>query len=36
MNTRLLMTMHVSVGTLLAIGAVLHGTRRTAPFEEIL
>jgi hypothetical protein len=30
MNTRLLMTMHVSVGTLLAIGAVLHGTRRTA------
>src|SRR4030095_5173654 len=31
MNTRLLMTMHVTVGTLLNIGAVPHGTRRTAP-----
>jgi hypothetical protein len=31
MNTRLLMTMNVSVGTLLNIGAVPHGTRRTAP-----
>ena len=31
MNTRLLMTMHVRVGTLLNIGAVPHGTRRTAP-----
>jgi len=31
MNTRLLMTMHVKVGTLLNIGAVPHGTRRTAP-----
>src|SRR6185436_15525541 len=30
MNTRLLMTMHVKVGTLLNIGAVPHGTRRTA------
>jgi hypothetical protein len=31
MNTRLLMTMHVKVGTLQNIGAVPHGTRRTAP-----
>jgi hypothetical protein len=31
MNTCLLMTMHVQVGTLLNIGAVPHGTRRTAP-----
>ena len=31
MNTRLLMTMHVNVGTLLNIGAVPYGTRRTAP-----
>jgi len=31
MNTRLLMTMHVEVGTLLNIGAVPYGTRRTAP-----
>ena len=31
MNTRLLMTMYVKVGTLLNIGAVPHGTRRTAP-----
>jgi hypothetical protein len=31
MNTRLLMTMHVKVGTLLKIGGVPHGTRRTAP-----
>ena len=31
MNTRLLMTMHVKVGTLLNIGAVPYGTRRTAP-----
>src|SRR5262245_58720171 len=31
MNTRLLMTMHVKVGTLVNIGAVPHGTRRTAP-----
>ena len=31
MQTRLLMTMHVKVGTLLNIGAVPHGTRRTAP-----
>jgi hypothetical protein len=30
MNTRLLMTMHVKIGTLLNIGAVAHGTRRTA------
>jgi uncharacterized protein DUF3237 len=30
MNTRLLMTMHVKVGTLLNIGTVPHGTRRTA------
>ena len=33
MNTRLLMTMHVKVGTLLNIGAVPHGTRRTAPLD---
>jgi hypothetical protein len=31
MDTRLLMTMQVKVGTLLNIGAVPHGTRRTAP-----
>ena len=31
MNTRLLMTMHVKVATVLNIGAVPHGTRRTAP-----
>jgi uncharacterized protein DUF3237 len=31
MNTSLLMTMHVQVGPLLNIGAVPHGTRRTAP-----
>ena len=31
MNTRLLMVMHVKVGTLLNIGAVPHGIRRTAP-----
>ena len=31
MNTRLLMTLHVKVGTLLNIGAVPHGIRRTAP-----
>ena len=31
MNTRLLMMMHVKVGTLLNIGAVPYGTRRTAP-----
>jgi hypothetical protein len=30
MNTRLLMTMEVKVGALLNIGAVPHGTRRTA------
>ena len=30
MNTRPLMTMHVKVGALLNIGAVPHGTRRTA------
>ena len=30
MNTRLLMMMHVQVGTPLTIGAVPHGTRRTA------
>jgi Protein of unknown function (DUF3237) len=30
MNTRLLMTMYVKVGTLLNVGAVPHGTRRTA------
>ena len=33
MNTRLLMRMHVKVGTLLNIGAVPHGTRRTAPLS---
>jgi len=33
MNTRLLMTMHVKVGTPLNIGAVPHGTRRTAPLD---
>jgi hypothetical protein len=31
MNTRLLMVMHVKVGTPLNIGAVPYGTRRTAP-----
>ena len=31
MNTRLLMTLHVTVGTPQNIGAVPHGTRRTAP-----
>ena len=31
MNTRLLMTMHVTVGPVLNIGAVPYGTRRTAP-----
>ena len=31
MNTRLLMVMHVKVGTLQNIGGVPHGTRRTAP-----
>jgi hypothetical protein len=31
MNTRLLMVMHVKVETMLNIGAVPHGTRRTAP-----
>ena len=31
MNTRLLMTMHVKVGSVLNIGAVPYGTRRTAP-----
>ena len=31
MNTRLLMALHVKVGTLLNIGPVPHGTRRTAP-----
>ena len=31
MDTRLLMTMHVKVGTLLNVGAVPHGTRRIAP-----
>ena len=31
MNTRLLMTMQVNVGTPQNIGAVPHGTRRTAP-----
>jgi Protein of unknown function (DUF3237) len=31
MNTRLLMTMHVKVGTLQNIGAVPYGHRRTAP-----
>ena len=31
MNTRLLMMMKVTVGTLVNIGAVPHGTRRTAP-----
>jgi hypothetical protein len=31
MNTRLLMTMQVNVGTVQNIGALPHGTRRTAP-----
>jgi hypothetical protein len=31
MNTRLLMMLHVKVGTPLNIGSVPHGTRRTAP-----
>ena len=33
MNTRLLMMMHVKVGTLQSIGTVPHGTRRTAPLD---
>ena len=33
MNTRLLMMMHVQVGTPLNIGAVPYGTRRTAPLS---
>lgn|SRR5262245_40588817 len=33
MNTRLLMTMTVKVGTPLNIGAVPHGVRRTAPLD---
>src|SRR5215831_13658727 len=33
MNTRLLMTMQVNVGTPQNIGAVPHGTRRTAPIS---
>ena len=33
MNTRLLMTMNVKVGTLQNIGGVPHGTRRTAPLS---
>ena len=33
MNTRLLMTMRVKVGTVQNIGAVAHGTRRTAPLS---
>jgi hypothetical protein len=33
MNTRLLMTMRVKVGTVVNIGAVPHGTRRTAPLS---
>src|SRR5262245_12247553 len=33
MNTRLLMVMHVKVGTPLNIGAVPHGTRRIAPLS---
>ena len=33
MNTRLLMMMHVKVGTPLSIGAVPYGTRRTAPLS---
>ena len=33
MNTRLLMMMHVKVGTLLNVGAVPRGTRRTAPLS---
>jgi Protein of unknown function (DUF3237) len=31
MNTRLLMMMHVNVATVLNVGAVPHGVRRTAP-----
>jgi hypothetical protein len=31
MNTRLLMVVRVEVGTLQNIGAMPHGTRRTAP-----
>src|SRR4029450_4436717 len=31
MNTRLLMTMYVKVGTVRNIGALPYGTRRTAP-----
>src|SRR6476620_8657813 len=33
MNTRLLMMMHVKVAAVLNIGAVPHGTRRTAPLS---
>src|SRR5262249_5275282 len=33
MNTRLLMTLHVLVATPQNIGAVPHGTRRTAPLS---
>src|SRR5438094_10236179 len=33
MNTRLLMMMHVNVATPQNIGAVPHGTRRTAPLS---
>src|SRR4029434_5838621 len=32
-NTRLLMNMHVQVGAPLNVGAVPHGTRRTAPLS---
>ena len=33
MNTRLLMMMHVKVATVLNVGAVPHGIRRTAPLR---
>jgi len=33
MNTRLLMTMHLTVGTVLNVGAVPDGTRRIAPVD---
>ena len=33
MNTRLLMMMHVNVATVLNVGAVPHGIRRTAPLR---
>jgi len=33
MNTRLLMIMHVNVATVLNVGAVPHGIRRTAPLR---